>query len=68
MAATMSPAYLARVHDGKRALYTRLAESISQGVYREVDNAGHSTIHIDRPDAVVEVVRELLDMVNKRVC
>lgn len=66
MAATMSSGYLAKLNDGKRPLYTMLANSVSHGEYREVDNAGHSTLHTDRPDAVIGAVRDLVDQVNNK--
>ncbi len=64
MAATMSESYLRKMNDGKRALYTALAESVPRGEYREVENAGHTTIHTDRPDAVVQAIRDLVDSIR----
>jgi pimeloyl-ACP methyl ester carboxylesterase len=61
MAAFMSEAYLHRMNDGKRALYSMLAQSVPHGEYREVEHAGHTTIHIDRSDAVVQAIHDLID-------
>ena len=30
-----------------------------------LEDAGHSTIHTDRPDAVVQAIRDLLDRVDR---
>ncbi len=57
-------ATLAIIHkpcDGKRVLYTALAESVPLGEYREIEYARHTTIHTDLPDAVVRAIRDLVD-------
>ncbi len=64
MAAIMSESYLRKLNDGKRVLYTALAESVPRGEYREVENAGHDTIHTDRPDAVMRAIRDLIDSIR----
>jgi len=61
MAAIMPESYLRKMNDGQRVLYTALAASVPRGEYREVENAGHDTIHTDRPDAVVRAIRDLVD-------
>ncbi len=61
----ISKSYLRKMNDGKRVVYTALAESVPRGEYREVENAGHSTIHTDRPDTVVQAIRDLLDRVDR---
>jgi hypothetical protein len=38
-----------------------VAESVPRGEHRVLKGAAHSSIHIDRPDAVVEAIRDLLD-------
>jgi pimeloyl-ACP methyl ester carboxylesterase len=45
--------------EGKRRLYTALAESVPRGENRPVD-AGHVTIHLRRPDAVLQAIKDLL--------
>jgi pimeloyl-ACP methyl ester carboxylesterase len=60
MAQIMSRSYLHRMNDGKRIVYTALAHSVPRGEYRELENAGHSFMHIDRPDAIVQAIRDLL--------
>ncbi len=45
---------------GKRRLYTSLAESVPGGEIRLIDDAGHVTIHLRRPDAVLQAIRDLL--------
>jgi len=65
MAAMMPEPYLREVNDRKRVIYKALAESVPRGEHRLVENAGHTTIHTDRPDAVVQAIRDLLDRVHK---
>jgi pimeloyl-ACP methyl ester carboxylesterase len=45
--------------EGKRRLYTALAESVPRGEIRLVD-AGHVTMHLRRPDAVLLAIQDLL--------
>jgi pimeloyl-ACP methyl ester carboxylesterase len=45
--------------DGKRRLYTALAESVPRGQNRLID-AGHVTMHLRRPDAVLQAIQDLL--------
>ena len=61
MAALMPEAQLRELNSRKAALYRPLVESVPRGAYREVQGAGHSTLHTDRPDAVVQALRDLLD-------
>jgi pimeloyl-ACP methyl ester carboxylesterase len=46
--------------EGKRRLYTALAESVPRGEIRLIENAGHVTIHLRRPDAVFQAIQDLL--------
>ena len=46
--------------EGKRRLYTALAESVSHGENRLVDGVGHVTLHLRRPDAVEQAIQDLL--------
>jgi pimeloyl-ACP methyl ester carboxylesterase len=46
--------------DGKRRLYTALAGSVPRGEIRLIDDAGHVTIHLRRPDAVLQAIQDLL--------
>ena len=61
----ISESYLRKMNSGKRVVYTALAESVPRGEYRAVENAGHSTIHTDRPDTVVQAIRDLLDIAQR---
>ena len=45
--------------EGKRRLYAKLAASVSRGENRLVD-AGHLTIHLRHPDAVLQAIQDLL--------
>jgi pimeloyl-ACP methyl ester carboxylesterase len=52
----------ALLHDeieGKRRLYTALAESVPRGQVRLVEDAGHVTTHLRRPDAVLQAIEDL---------
>jgi pimeloyl-ACP methyl ester carboxylesterase len=59
--AFMPESYLRQMNDGMRVVYQALAESVPRGELRELKDAGHSTIHTDRPDAVVQAIRDLLE-------
>jgi hypothetical protein len=47
--------------EGKRRLYTEWADSIPRGEIRLIDDVGHVTIHLRRPDAVLQAIQDLLD-------
>jgi pimeloyl-ACP methyl ester carboxylesterase len=64
MAATMSESYLRTINDGKRVLYRTLAASVPRGEYREVEHAGHTTLHTDRPDAVIRAIHDLVERIR----
>jgi pimeloyl-ACP methyl ester carboxylesterase len=59
-AVIMPEAQLRELNTQKAALYAPLVKSVARGEYREVDNAGHDTLWTDRPDAVVQAIRDLL--------
>jgi pimeloyl-ACP methyl ester carboxylesterase len=63
-AAIMPESCLRKMNEGKPALYRALASSIPRGEYRELEDAGHDTIHTDRPDAVVRAIRDLVDRIR----
>lgn len=44
--------------EGRRRLYTMLAGSVPRGTIRPVD-AGHFTMHLRRPDDVLQAIRDL---------
>jgi pimeloyl-ACP methyl ester carboxylesterase len=48
--------------DGNRRMYADLAGSVTRGEYRALEGARHSTMTTDRPDAVVQAVRDLIAM------
>lgn len=50
--------------DGKQRLYTALAGSVPRGESRLVSDAGHVTIHLRRPDAVLQAIQDLLGRVG----
>src|SRR5262245_20318229 len=53
-----------KMNDAKCVSHAALAESVPRGEHRVLENAGHSTIHTDRPDAVVQAIRDLLNRVG----
>lgn len=57
----MPEAQLREPNRQKAGLYAPLVKSVPHGEYREVDGAGHDTLWADRPDAVVQAIRDLLD-------
>ena len=65
MAAFTPESVLRKMNDSKSIMYTALANSVPRGENRMVENAGHTTIHTDRPDAVVQAIRDLLDRVDR---
>jgi pimeloyl-ACP methyl ester carboxylesterase len=48
------------LRDRKTELYDAIAKSVSHGENRLLDDATHSTITMDRPDAVVDAIRDLV--------
>ena len=61
----MSEDLLREQNEAKRSLYAALAASLPRGENRVLQDAAHSTIHIDRPDAVLTAIRDLLDEVGR---
>ena len=51
--------------EGKRRLYTALAGSVPRGEIRLVD-AGHVTMHLRRPGAVLQAIQDLLACAENR--
>jgi hypothetical protein len=49
--------------EGKRRLYTALAESVPRGEIRLID-AGHVTMHFRHPDAVLLAIQDLIGRLN----
>jgi hypothetical protein len=64
MAPFMPEPYLRALNDRKQVFYTNFARSVRHGESRSLEGAGHSTIHTDRPDAVVNAIRDLVDAAN----
>lgn len=65
MAPMMSKSFLREITDSmnnvKKTTYTKLANSVPRGEHRILKNAGHTTIHTDCPDEVVEAIWNLLN-------
>ena len=45
----------------KETIYTNLAHSVPRGEHRNLENAGHATIHTDCPGEIVEAIWNLFD-------
>jgi pimeloyl-ACP methyl ester carboxylesterase len=54
-----------KLNDVKLAINRAIASSVPHGEHRVLENAGHATFHVDRPDAVVHAIRDLVDRVHK---
>jgi pimeloyl-ACP methyl ester carboxylesterase len=59
-AAFMPEAALRELNALKAPVYQAFARSVPRGENRSLTDAGHSTIHTDRPNAVVQAVNEIL--------
>jgi hypothetical protein len=53
-----------QLNDIKLAINQAIANSVRHGEHRVLENAAHATLHVDRPDAVVQAIRDLLDRVQ----
>ena len=53
-----------QLNDIKSAINRAIADSVPRGEHRVLEDAAHATFHVDRPDAVVQAIRELLDSVH----
>jgi hypothetical protein len=62
-AVLMPESQLRELNSQKAAIYGPLVGSVPRGEYRAIEGAGHSTLHTDRPHAVVQAIRDLLDRV-----
>ena len=58
-AAFLAQDYLSELNARKRSFYDDFAASTPRGENRTVD-AGHSTLHTDRPEAVVGAIRDVV--------
>jgi hypothetical protein len=56
--------YLRKMNDGMRVINAAIAESVPRGELRVLENAGHSTVHVDCTDAVMQAIRDLVNRVN----
>jgi hypothetical protein len=52
-----------QLNDIKLAINGAIANSVPHGEHRVLENAAHATFHVDRPDAVVQAIRDVLDRV-----
>ncbi|WP_411142109.1 alpha/beta fold hydrolase [Streptomyces sp. x-80] len=51
--------------DVKYALHAELAAAAPRGEHRVLDDAGHTWMHVERPDAVRRAITDLLDSVGR---
>ncbi|HTX48189.1 MAG TPA: alpha/beta hydrolase [Caulobacteraceae bacterium] len=59
MAPFASTASLMGLNARKHEIYAAFAASTPQGELRTLENAGHSTLHTDRPDAVIGAILDV---------
>jgi pimeloyl-ACP methyl ester carboxylesterase len=64
MAPFMDAGYLREVNVRKAGHYDALAASVPGGENRRIADAGHSTLHTDRPHAVVQAVRDVVEAIR----
>jgi pimeloyl-ACP methyl ester carboxylesterase len=55
-----------QLNDIKLAINRTFANSVPHGEHRVLEDAAHATFHVDRPDAVVQAIRDVLDRVHNR--
>ena len=60
-AALLATPYLHELNLVKLAFYEAFAASAPRGENRAIEGAGHSTLHTDRPDAVVAAIRDVIE-------
>ncbi len=60
-AALIATPYLRELNLYKLAFYEAFAASVPHGENRAIEGAGHSTLHTDRPDAVVAAIRDVIE-------
>jgi pimeloyl-ACP methyl ester carboxylesterase len=53
-----------QLNEVKLAINQAIAKSVPRGQHRVLEDAAHATFHIDRPDAVVETIRDLVNRLN----
>ncbi|MET7768547.1 alpha/beta hydrolase [Nocardia sp. NPDC005366] len=56
---SLSKKMLGQLNDSKARLYAAMAESVTNGEYRPLPTARHSTIQLDEPDAIIEAIRDV---------
>ncbi|MEV0647967.1 alpha/beta hydrolase [Phytomonospora sp. NPDC050363] len=61
----MSEEVMQAVHDGKVRLDAALVASVSNGEQRILSDTNHSQIIVDRADAVVQAVRDVIDRAGR---
>jgi pimeloyl-ACP methyl ester carboxylesterase len=54
-----------KLNDVKLAINRAIASSVPHGEHRALEDAAHATFHVDRPDAVVQAIRDLLERVRR---
>jgi pimeloyl-ACP methyl ester carboxylesterase len=64
MAAFSPEAALLEINQRKLLIYQAFAACQAHGEHRAIAGAGHSTMHTDRPDAVVGAIHDLVDAAN----
>ncbi|MFC4587492.1 alpha/beta fold hydrolase [Sphaerisporangium corydalis] len=58
---------LREINDGKRALHAELAASVPDGEQRVLDDAGHAWLHEERPEIILQAIKDLLHKTRARL-
>lgn len=58
---TQPPETLRLMHDGRRRMDAALVSGLSQGDHRILADTVHHRLCFDRPDSVVEAIRDVVD-------
>ncbi|MEV0707641.1 alpha/beta fold hydrolase [Nocardia aurea] len=56
---SLSKTMLGQLNASKERLYTAMADSVTDGEYRPLPDAKHSTMQLDAPDAIIEAIRDV---------
>ncbi|TCJ89714.1 alpha/beta fold hydrolase [Nocardia alba] len=62
----LPPEALAEVHHGRRRMDAAVAKGVSRGEQRILTDTAHHRLCFDRPDAVVEAIRDVIERVRHR--
>jgi hypothetical protein len=65
-AALTPESFMRKIDEAKRGINAGIAASVAHAEHCVIEDAGHSTFHTDRPDAVVQAIRDLVNRAIQR--